>query len=50
VLSLKSVDSAASVFADDPFKNIGGIDDDRLPVGFSDKIRIFPYSHSMVKN
>jgi hypothetical protein len=36
--------SVASVFADDPFKNIGEIDDDRLPVGVSDKIRIFPLS------
>ncbi len=36
--------SVASVFADDPFKNIGKIDDDRLPVGVSDKIRIFPLS------
>jgi hypothetical protein len=36
--------SAATVFADDPFKNIGQIDDDRLPVGVSDKIRIFPLS------
>ena len=26
-------------------KNIGKIDDDRLPAGVSDKIRIFPYSH-----
>lgn len=42
--------SAASVFADDPFKNIGKIDDDRLPVGVSDKIRIFPYSHLVMKN
>ena len=36
--------SAATVFADDPFKNIGQIADDRLPVGVSDKIRIFPLS------
>jgi hypothetical protein len=42
--------SAASVFADDPFKNIGEIDDDRLPVGVSDKIRIFSYPHSVMKN
>jgi hypothetical protein len=34
--------SVATVFADDPFKNIGEIDNDRLPVGVSDKIRIFP--------
>ena len=42
--------SAARVFADDPFKNIGKIDDDRLPVGVSDKIRIFPYPHSVMKD
>ena len=36
--------SAATEFADDPFKNIGEIEDDRLPVGVSDKIRIFPLS------
>jgi hypothetical protein len=42
--------SAARVFADDPFKNIGKIDDDRLPVGVSDKIRVFPYLHSVMKN
>ena len=42
--------SAASVFAYDPFKNIGKIDDDRLPVSVSDKIRIFPYPHSVMKN
>jgi hypothetical protein len=36
--------SAATVFADDPFKNIGETEDDRLPVGVSDKIRIFPLS------
>jgi hypothetical protein len=36
--------SVASVFADDPFKNIGETEDDRLPVGVSDKIRIFPQS------
>jgi len=33
--------SAGSVFADDPFKNIGDIDDDSFPVGFIDKIRLF---------
>jgi hypothetical protein len=42
--------SVARVFADDPFKNIGKIDDDRLPVGVSDKIRIFTYPHSVMKN
>jgi hypothetical protein len=42
--------SAARVFADDPFKNIGKIDDDMLPAGVSDKIRIFPYPHSVMKN
>jgi hypothetical protein len=36
--------SAATVFADDPFKNTGEIDDERLPVGVSDKIRIFALS------
>jgi hypothetical protein len=42
--------SVTSVFADDPFKNIGEIDDDWLPAGVSDKIRIFPYSHSVMKD
>ena len=42
--------SAARVFADDPFKNIGEIDDEWLPAGVSDKIRIFPYPHSVMKN
>jgi hypothetical protein len=42
--------SATIAFADDPFKNIGGIDHDILPVGISDKIRILPYPHSMMKN
>jgi len=42
--------SAARVFADDPFKNIGKIDDDRLPFGVSDKVRIFPYPQSMMKD
>ena len=32
--------SAAIAFADDPFKNIRGIDDDRSPVGFVDKLKI----------
>jgi hypothetical protein len=36
--------SAASVFADDPFKNIGEIDDDSFPVGFVDKIKVFRYA------
>jgi hypothetical protein len=36
--------SAASVFADDPFKNIGDIDDDSFPVGFVDKIKVFRYA------
>ena len=42
--------SAARAFADDPFKNIGKIDDDRLPFGVSDKIRIFTYPHSVMKD
>ena len=42
--------AAARVFADDPFKNIGKIDDDRLPFGVSDKIRIFTYPHSLMKD
>ena len=42
--------SAASVFADDPFKNIGKIDDEWLPAGVTDKIRIFPYPHSVMKD
>ena len=32
--------SATNAFADDPFKNIGGIDDDSFPVGFVDKIKV----------
>ena len=36
--------SAASVFADDPFKNIGDIDDDSFPVGFVDKLKVFRYA------
>jgi hypothetical protein len=36
--------SAASVFADDPFKNIGDIDDDSFPIGFVDKIKVFRYA------
>jgi hypothetical protein len=35
--------SATNAFADDPFKNIGGIDDDSFPVGFVDKIKIISY-------
>ncbi|MFZ0315622.1 MAG: hypothetical protein WAL23_01635 [Nitrososphaeraceae archaeon] len=42
--------SAASVFADDPFTNIGKIDNDRLPAGVSDKIRIFTYPQSVMKD
>jgi hypothetical protein len=36
--------SAANAFADDPFKNIGDIDDDSFPVGFVDKLKVFRYS------
>ena len=42
--------SAASVFAYDPFKNIGEIDDEWLPAGVTDKVRIFPYPASVMKN
>ena len=42
--------SAARVFADDPFKNIGKVDDEWLPAGVSDKVRIFPYPDSVMKN
>jgi len=42
--------SVARVFADDPFKNIGKIDDEWLPAGVSDKVRIFPYPQSGMKN
>ena len=42
--------SVARVFADDPFKNIGKIDDEWLPAGVSDKVRIFPYPQSVMKN
>jgi hypothetical protein len=37
--------SATIAFADDPFKNIGEIDDDSFPVGFVDKIKVIFYSH-----
>jgi hypothetical protein len=37
--------SATNAFADYPFKNIGGIDDDTFPVGFVDKIKVIYYSH-----
>jgi len=37
--------SATYAFADDPFKNIGGIDDDSFPVGFVDKLKVIFYSH-----
>jgi len=36
--------SATNAFADDPFKNIGGIDDDSFPAGFVDKIKVIYYS------
>ena len=36
--------TATNAFADDPFKNIGDIDDDSFPVGFVDKIKVFRYS------
>jgi hypothetical protein len=36
--------SATNAFADDPFKNIGDIDDDSFPVGFVDKLKVFRYS------
>ena len=42
--------SVARVFADDPFKNIGKIDDEWLPAGVSDKVRIFPYPQSVMKD
>ena len=42
--------SAARVFAEDPFKNIGKIDDEWLPAGVSDKVRIFPYPQSVMKD
>jgi hypothetical protein len=34
--------SATIAFADDPFKNIRGIDDDSFPVGFVDRIKVIP--------
>jgi hypothetical protein len=37
--------NATNAFADDPFKNKGGIDDDSFPVGFVDKIKIISYPH-----
>jgi len=42
--------SVARVFADDPFKNMGKIDDEWLPAGVSDKVRIFPYPQSVMKD
>jgi hypothetical protein len=36
-------DNTFKNISDNPFKNVGGIDDHRFPVGFSDKIRILPY-------
>jgi len=42
--------SVARVVADDPFKNIGKIDDEWLPAGVSDKVRIFPYPQSVMKD
>jgi hypothetical protein len=36
--------SATNGFGDDPFKNIGDIDDDSFPVGFVDKIKVFRYA------
>ena len=42
--------SVARVFADDPFKNIAKIDDEWLPAGVSDKVRIFPYPQSVMKD
>ena len=36
--------SATNAFADDPFKNIGDIDDDNFPIGFVDKITVFRYA------
>jgi hypothetical protein len=36
--------SVTNAFADDPFKNIGDIDDDSFPVGFVDKIKVIHYS------
>jgi len=37
--------TVTNAFADDPFKNIVGIDDDTFPVGFVDKIKVIYYSH-----
>ena len=34
------VSAAAIAFADDPFKNKGGIDDDGFPVGYVDKLKV----------
>ena len=43
--AIVGVSLAAIAFADDPFKNIGGIDNDSFPVGFVDKIKVISYSH-----
>ncbi len=32
--------SATNAFADDPFKNIGEIDDHSFPVGYVDKLKV----------
>jgi hypothetical protein len=38
--AIVGVSLAAIAFADDPFKNKGGIDDDRFPVGYVDKLKV----------
>jgi len=38
--AIVGVSAAAIAFADDPFKNKGGIDDDRFPVGYVDKLKV----------
>ena len=41
--------SATNAFGDDPFKNIGEIDDHGFtPAGFVDKLKIIPYSIKVI--
>lgn len=41
-------DNSFKNIADDPFKNIGEIDDHGPPAGFVDKLKIIPYSIKVI--
>ena len=41
-------DNSFKNIADDPFKNIGEIDDHGPPPGFVDKLKIIPYSIKVI--